>query len=91
MSKNIIITNHFRTRFKERQAKTKRIESFASEARDFGKKLNEIKASQLAQQLAVAEKVHDSQVYVYKNFCYWFCGPKAITIYPLPTKYRGKI
>ena len=91
MQESIILTKHFIKRFRERQANTKRIPEFAQSAYDSGKRLSEIEASALTDRLANNEAKYGSAVYVYKNFCYWFQDRIAITIWPLPTSFRGKI
>lgn len=81
---DIIITNHFRERFKHRLANTNKINEYTNNAYNFGKE-----PSRLAYlYLETKEASHGSTCRIYKNYVYWFRDNAAITIYPLPQKYH---
>ena len=42
-----------------------------------------------AKQLTKKEAAYGSVAKIYNGFVYWFFGNRAITIYPLPTKYKA--
>lgn len=88
MSK-IIVTNHFRERFRQRQARTKRIEVFAERAFLDGTNPSSFEFKRFAKQLTKKEAAYGSVAKIYNGFVYWFFGNRAITIYPLPTKYKA--
>lgn len=87
----IEITEHYRQRFFERQAKTKRIQLFTQRAFFYGKEANKTKYGGYTKSLQTKEMINSSTAKIYNGFIYWFCDNRAITIYPLPNKYRAKI
>lgn len=89
MSK-IAISEHYKQRFYERQAKTKRIQLFTQRAYFYGKTANETRFGKYTKNLENKEKIYNSEAKIYNGFIYWFSDNKAITIYPLPNKLRAK-
>lgn len=87
--KKIIITKHFEKRFRQRQARTKRIELFAERAYHDGTNPSSFEFKRFAKQLTKKEAAYGSVAKIYNGFVYWFFGNRAITIYPLPTKYKA--
>lgn len=85
----IIVTKHFEERFRQRQARTKRIEYFAERAYCDGMSPFSFEFKRFAKQLTKKEAAYGSVAKVYNGFVYWFFGNRAITIYPLPTKYKA--
>lgn len=86
----VILTRHYTKRFYQRQAKTKRIESITEMAFAFGKSIKETKYGKYSKELAHKERTNCSTAKVYKGFIYWFNDNRAVTLYPLPNKYRVK-
>jgi hypothetical protein len=86
----VILTKHYIDRFFERQAKTKRISYFTEMAFISGKDVTETKYGQFAKQLEYKEGIYNSIAKIYNGFIYWFVDNRAITIYPLPNKYRAR-
>ena len=82
----IIITDHFRDRFKQRVANTNRVNLFVEKALNLGKDTKNLSSTTLANVLSMRENEHGSYAKVYKNYVYWFCGNCAITVYPLSQK-----
>lgn len=86
----IEITDHFRERFTQRIAKTRRIVQFASRAAQYGTSTDQIKNASLRKELTAQENDFGSIAKIYKNNVYWFSGDRAVTVYALPQKYHGK-
>lgn len=84
----VIITTHYKKRFFQRQARTKRIGWFTQRAFDYGYELCDLKYGKYDYLLEGKEKVYGSTAKIYNGFIYWFVGNRAITIYPLPRKAR---
>ena len=84
------VTKHFKERFRERQAKTKRIRFFAQKAYVYGTPLSEVDKDKYFSELVDKEVTSQSEAVVYKGFVYWFKGNSAITLYALPNCLRGK-
>lgn len=82
----IIITDHFRNRFKQRVANTNRINVFVEKAMNLGRDTKELSSVPLANTLMMRENEYGSSAKVYKNCVYWFCDNRAITVYPLSQK-----
>ena len=80
------MTLHFRKRFRQRVAKTKRLQEYADNAYLFGKPLDEIKCNRFAKELGWKSRINGSTAKVYSNCVYWFRDNIAITVYPIPQK-----
>lgn len=85
------LTDHYKQRFKERQAKTKRMVLFTERAYFYGKTVDNLRKTAYARQLSESEQQHCSMAKIYNNFVYWFKGNVAITIYPVPQNLHNKI
>ena len=88
---SVEITEHFDKRFTQRIAKSKRMSQFVSRALYFGKSVNEIKNSELRKELLSRQEEYGATAKVYNNSVYWFDKNTAITVYPVPQKYHGRI
>lgn len=88
---SVVLTKHFIERFSERQAKTKRVDYFADMAFRSGQNAAQTKFGQFTKEIEKREKINSSIAKVYKGFIYWFKDNVAVTIYPLPNKYRAKV
>lgn len=84
----IDITEHYRERFRQRIARSKRIELFATEAYYLGKEPKGLDNSMLRNYLESIEEYHDHEciLKVYKGFVHVFDGAEnaAITVYRIP-------
>ncbi|MBQ3352854.1 hypothetical protein IJG89_00690 [Candidatus Saccharibacteria bacterium] len=87
----IEITKHFRKRFIQRIANTKRINEITEQAIENGTCTSEIKSTILRKELTDKEKQSYATAKLYKNNVFWFSENKAITVYPLSQKYHGKV
>ena len=92
MNSQIRITDHYNDRFRERIAKTKRIEKFATDAYTLGESDNSTKNKNLKKHLQAVMKNHgDTCVFrIYKGFIHIFddITKTAITVYRVPNCYR---
>lgn len=84
-------TEHFRERFRQRVAKTKRVSVFANRAYYFGKHSCDFKNATFAKRIAEIEITYGSTARVYANNIYWFHDNSAITVYQLPQSLHGKV
>ena len=82
------ITDHYRDRFRERIARSKRIELFATEAFYLGKEPKGLDNSMLRNHLEKIEDNynHDCMLKVYKGFVHVFdeADNTAVTVYRVP-------
>ena len=88
----VILTNHFKERFRQRIANTKRIEYFTEQAYCSGKTLGDIKSGPLAKMMK--NNNSDSvnrEAKIYANCIYWFADNVAITVYPIPQKMHHRV
>lgn len=92
MNSNIYISEHYVDRFRERIARTKRIEKFANDAYTFGETANTIEDKRFRKYLNNVEKKysHTCAFRIYKGFVHVFDAftATAITVYRVPREYR---
>lgn len=84
-------TEHFRERFRQRVANTKRVSVFANRAYYLGKPSCDFKNATFAKKIAAIESAYGSTARVYANSIYWFYNNSAITVYQLPRHLRGRL
>ncbi len=87
----IEITDHFKDRFHQRVANTKRMPIFVNRAFKFGKHSSDIKYSAFADEISNRETLYGATARIYSNNVYWFVGNRAITIYPVPQNLHGRL
>lgn len=87
----IEITKHFKKRFYQRQARTKRVQDFARDAYLYGEDVSDLDYKVYAKKLNHKERAYGTYAKIYHGFVYWFKGNVAITIYPIPQKIHKKI
>ena len=91
MNNSIQISEHYNNRFRERIARTKRVEKFANDAFEYGTTLNEVNDIRLQKYLKnISAKYHHICDYrIYKGFVHVFdvFTMTAITVYRVPKKY----
>lgn len=87
----IEITKHFYKRFKQRLANTAKIQEYVENAYYFGKEVDNLNSNSFISLIQQKEWISGSSARIYKNFVYWFDGPRAITLYPIPQKMHKKI
>lgn len=88
---SVEMSEHFQERFRQRVAKTKRMQIFAERAYFYGKPVDSLQDSQFAEQLSKKEQEYQCSAKIYNNVVYWFHGNKAITLYPVPQKAHRRV
>ena len=92
MNSDITVSDHYADRFRERIARTKRIEKFANDAYEFGQTENTVDNKCFRKYLNNIENKyeHTSTFRIYKGFVHVFDAitATAITVYRIPNKYR---
>ena len=92
MNNSIYVSEHYVDRFRERIARTKRIEKFANDAYEFGQTENSVDNKRFRKYLKNIENKHKHTCAfrVYKGFVHVFDAftATAITVYRIPNEYR---
>ena len=91
MNNGIHISSHYNDRYRERIARTKRIEKFANDAYIFGRAIDNVQDTRLRKYLIHIDENHDKDctLRVYKGFIHVFDALTltAITVYRVPNKF----
>jgi len=87
----VVMTDHFKERFKQRVANTKRVQQYADSAFCYGKTLDEVRSKTFSKMLGEKEQANGSSAKIFSNCIYWFDGNVAITVYPIPQKMHKMI
>ena len=92
MNSDISVSSHYVDRFRERIARTKRIEKFANDAYEFGQTENSVGNKSFRKYLNnIDDKYnHTCAFRIYKGFVHVFDAftATAITVYRIPNEYR---